>query len=658
MGKESSQSVAVLAAEVRRHNELYFVDNKPEITDQQFDDLVEQLRGLDPDNPVLVEVGNAPRYGAKVSHSSRMGSLKKVHNSMDELEEWLVRVRKAAGGETTIMVSPKIDGVAIRLTYKNGKLIEAATRGDGMVGQDVTANVWHVESIPNNLLAFSGELRGEVLMRVSTFKKQLEAGLGFANPRNAAAGALAQKDPSAAAERCLDFFCYDVRSEDGSVLSEREKVNFVEGDIEYVPSEFVRSDDENGIKYLLGRWQSAREGKLLDYWIDGVVFAVVDSAIQEEMGWTSNRPNGKIAYKFRAERAETKIVDFQWQVGRTGKLTPVVRIESTLLAGSTISMASCSTFGNLEKKNFGIGDTVVIEKAGDIIPQIVEVKTRANGRKMFSRELVNFPEICPVCGKPTELDKDGVNLWCNNQLCEARALERLQHYLKRVGVKGIGPQAVAVMYKELGVRTLVDLYNVKPERLAKCEGFGKQSAKLAVDAIKNVSEVSLSVFLSSLGIPQLGRTNSETIAKHFKNVPLLLKNVRCDPDREIEALSGLDGIGEGSATEIVSGLFDQFETIQALVVDCLTVSDYEEPQTGNGPLSGMMFCLTGKFGVPKSELEKLIVGAGGQTASSVKKGVTHLVQADPSSQSSKTKKATKLGIEIIDEGALRQLAGS
>jgi DNA ligase (NAD+) len=636
--KESKMDQATrireLEEQVRYHADLYFNENTPEITDAEFDALVDELRELAPDSAALAEVGSTPSYGRKVTHSSTMGSLDK-QTTCSGLMAWH---GKHGGGK--VVVSPKVDGLAVRLNYRNGKLVEAATRGNGQVGQDVTDNVRAIPSIPNELPDnFTGELRGEIYMAKSTFADHAKLGtLTFANPRNAAAGSLCQKDPNITATRGLDFLCYDLLGR--PFTTETNKRLFVTKQlrgIKYVRMDVIDVDDtETKVVQTTHEWEHSIRDRL-DFEIDGLVFSYNDIAQQEDAGWNGRKPRGKVAYKFRPEQKVAEVRSIDWQVGRTGRMTPMARIVPTPISGSVVSNVSLASLNMVKTLDIAPGDRVLVEKAGDIIPHVARVVDHNGGT-------APIPDTCPICDEPTE--QDNSNLWCRNALCSARLEERVLHYIKTLDILGVGPAVVHAVCNNGMVTRLPDLYNLSPTELdAATSGFG--SAVNIREAILSKYEMPLWQFLAALGVPSLGRTASKAIAKQMRSAEKVLDIVQW-PSTAVAEFCKLDGIGETTAQTIAEGLnavLDEAKTLAEML-------DIHEVEDASGPLAGMSFCLTGAMSRPRKAIAADVEAAGGEVKGSVSKGLTALVQADPTSQSSKSKKALKIGAKVISEEEL------
>ena len=650
--KEKLQGrIRELAELVRYHADLYYNKAKPELTDAEFDSLVSELRGLveqlRQENPgdeaisdgeqALAEVGSIPTYGRKVSHASVMGSLDK-ETSFDGVRQW--ENKYGRGG--VILVTPKMDGCAVRLNYVDGILKEAATRGDGAVGQDILDNVKEMTCIPKRLASkVTVEVRGEAYMTRSTFDRLRDSGeRAFANPRNAASGSLMAKDPKITGRRSLSFMGYDVLNCGETFHSEKEKRTWVAVNligIEFVPANIIKIDGFEGV--AVG-WESNRPN--LDYEIDGLVVAFDSIDVQEEAGWNGKCPRGKVAFKFKPEQKTAKVIGIDWQVGRTGKLCPMARIEPTLLAGSTISNITLHNAARLQELDLLEGDEVLIEKGGDIIPQVVRVVSRMARKKNLPEQR---PAACPSCGSPTLMDDKGVNLWCEGDTCPAKLEGRVLHYIKTLDVLGVGEGIISGLCRAGYVKDIPDLYYLTMEQVKDVTG-GDRAAEKVMTAIMDKNQIPLAVFLDSLGIHGLGTTTSKLVAKKFMTLSqvMFLKNPN--------VLTSIEGIGELSARKILEGLEAMRPMIDRLI-KCIDIDDVASVAVGN--LTGKSFCLTGAMSKPRKEIEKEIEAAGGEVRSSVGKGLTYLVQADATSTSSKSEKAKALGTKILGEAELMEM---
>jgi len=635
-------NIEKLADLIRYHNELYFNDES-EITDAEYDALITQMKSMDPSNPVLSEVGADPSYGKKVTHPSIMGSLNKAsyedaEENISELVEWRKSIK-----DNEIALMPKIDGLAVRLVYDE-KLKLAVTRGNGTVGMDVTDNIKKIKSIPNKIKGFSGELRGEIFMTKSDFeilKKQIIASgeKAPANPRNMASGTVCQKYPKETGKRPLHFFCYDIIIENHSFDSMMDKSIYSEKNlngIQFVPMTLNSFSYESCLLKEIKEWETKRDD--IDYCIDGLVFSANSTEILENLGYKGKCPVGKVAFKFRPMQTTSIIEGITWQLGRTGRLTPVAQIIPIELDGSMIDSPTLHNYAQIQKKDVSVGATVLIEKAGDIIPQVVRVIKKGTGD-------IDLPTHCTSCLSDVELDEKGVSLWCKNPLCPGKVEFRIIHYLKTLEIKDVGPATVRTMLDNDIINDLPDLYNIDFAKLSSLPGFGKKSAKRVIEEIENKREIELWMFLDSLGIIGLGTTTSKMIADEYKTINNILRIV------DVEKLTRLEGIAEKSANYIITGLANLGGTIDSLFEAGVIVKDKKEVV---GSLTGKSFCVTGTLSIKRKEMAELIEAAGGIIKSSVSKGLDYLV-AGENVGAGKTNKAEKYGTIVISEDEVRAM---
>jgi DNA ligase (NAD+) len=624
--------IAELESLVRYHANLYYNESKTEITDAEYDALVDELKTLDPDNSVIAEVGASPSYGKKIKHPSVMGSLDK-EITIDGVIQWHQRYGKE---NPKVGIMPKIDGASLRLRYQNGNLVEAASRGDGYVGQDVMDNVKAMKSVPKYETGLTAEVRLEVYMKKSVFERLKNSGdRAIANPRNAASGSLMAKDPEITASRELDIFVHDVIPEDVVFETESEKRAWMVVNMpsfSFVEMQMIDVKDFEGQALS---WEVLRPG--LDYQIDGLVIALDSIADQEEAGWNGKRPRGKLAYKFKPEQKNAKVLEIDWQVGRTGRLTPMARIEPTLVDGSTISNITLHNYARVAELDVAVGDEVLIEKAGDIIPQVVRVNDRT--QRVVNAGISRYIYKCPACGG--DVESDSINLWCKNALCPAQLERRVLHYVKTLEVMGVGPGIISGLCRAGYIKDIPDLYYLTSSQLKAVTG-GDRAAEKAKEAILEKNEIPLAVFLDALGIDGLGTSTSKDLANKFKKLGqvMFVQNPA--------VFAAIDGVGDLTARKIISGLQAMAPMIEKLC-DVIDINDVKEV-TGN--LKGLSFCLTGAMSKPRKEIEKAIEAAGGEARSSVGKGLIYLVQADASSTSSKSEKAKKFGTKVIGEDEL------
>lgn len=633
---ENEARIEYLAGQILYLNERHFLEDKSEVSDEEYDMMYAELKRLDPDNEVFNEVGarmdDVPDE-VKVKHDRPMGSLAKAL-TVDEALAWAKQFPN-----TRILISRKMDGCAISVKYKDGAMVLAATRGDGLVGENVTENAKQIDDIPNTIPNFSGEIRGEVYMTWESFNKLVElceetGKKKPVNPRNCASGSLRQfKHPEITKERGLSFVAYNIINEITEYETEPEKA--AAADILGVP--YIKFMEFSAEAFDKLTQDAADKRPDLPYCIDGLVLTIDDCGMIESLGMIGNShcPKGAIAFKFPPVEAEARVNDITWQVGRTGKITPVAELEPTYVDGSTVSRATLHNHANIITLGLAIGDDVRFCKSGDIIPYIKEVANHAGS------DDINYPAQCPSCGADTE--HDDVNAVCINPVCPAQLDAKLLHWLRRLDVKGVGSANIAKFRNAGLLNSLSDLYRLDAESIEEITG-GEKSAKKIIDAIAAVKDIPLWVFLSGLGIPELGRTTSKMVAKKYRTLFNVLAATKSE-------LVELDGIGDITASHIVDGLQKMTGVIGELQGFVNVLDEVEK----EGALKGVSVCITGKISMGKKAAHKMIEDAGGEAWTSVKKGLTYLVTDNPNGTSSKMKKAAKLGVEVIDEEKMMEL---
>jgi len=659
MAGDVEKRIAWLRGEIRRHDHLYYVLSAPEIADQQYDTLFAELKQLEAEHPTLVatdsptqRVSGRPLEGfATVRHAVPMLSMDNTYNA-DELKAFDERVHKQL--DTTdydYVVELKIDGLAVSLRYENGVLVTGATRGDGEVGDDVTSNIRTIKAIPLSLLAGDGpvpavlEVRGEVYMPTSSFvelnRVRTEAEEApFANPRNAAAGSLKLLDARITASRNLSFFAYapgevsEPLGDDHYHTLERFKTLGLP-----VNPHIARAGDIDEVVAICMSWSQKRLD--LDYQIDGMVVKVNRFDQRDILGATGRAPRWCIAYKFPAERAATVIESVDVQVGKSGILTPVANLVPVQLSGTTVKRASLHNFDEMQRLDVRIGDTVLIEKAGEIIPKVMEVKKddRRKGAQPFVA-----PETCPVCESPVVKDEEGVHIRCPNPHCPGQLKERLRYFAGRgqMDIERLGTSLIDQLVDSGLVKNFADLYRLKIDDLTALERMAEKSAQNVLEGIEASKTRPLWRFLAALGIRHVGSQSAQILAAHFGS----LEALRSAGQEELEAI---DQIGPVMAESIAAYFRDR--RYQALVDDLLAVGvrpQAEARRQGGGVLEGKTIVVTGALEhFTRQQAQQAIKAAGGKATSSVsKKTDLVLAGAEPGS---KLEKAQKLGVKVISE---------
>lgn len=649
------------------YNHRYYVLDDPVISDREYDDLIRELEDLERQFPEFLtedsptqRVGGEPLpYFQKVVHRLPMMSLADAFDE-GELRNFHRRVTETVGNEVEYVVELKIDGLAVSLTYIDGLLKTAATRGDGFVGEDVTQNVRTIRSVPLKLSFPKGkepsiiEVRGEVYIPTDAFKKlneereDLELPV-FANPRNAAAGSLRQLDPGITAQRPLSTYVYALGYVEGAefethfeVLEFYRSVGF-----RVNPHIMLLKDFDDVIKYCMS-WREKRDS--LPYEIDGIVIKVNSLRQQEMLGYTSKSPRWAIAYKFPAEQKTTVVKDIIVRVGRTGVLTPTAVLSPVRIAGSTVSRATLHNEDYIREKDIRIGDTVVIQKAGDIIPEVVEVikEKRRGTEKKFE-----MPHRCPVCGSETVRLSGEAAYRCTGVSCPAQVARGIIHFASRdaLDIKGMGPAVVSLLLSKGLIKDAADLYLLKKEEIMNLERMGEKSADNLIAAIEESKKRPLSRLIYALGIPFIGTKAASILAGAFGSMEKLQA-------AKYEDLIKIPEIGEKMAESILT-FFAQSQTkdlIARLRIAGVNMTD-ETTNRGALPMENMIFVLTGTLEkYSRKQAEELIQGMGGRVTSSVSKKTDYvIVGKDPGS---KYDKAINLGIKVLDEQQFEQFLAS
>ena len=642
-----------LRDQVRHHDHLYYVKGEPEISDYEYDRLYRRLVELEEKHPELVtpdsptrRVGGAPAEGfAEVRHEPPMLSLDNAYDE-DEVREWDERVRKGLGADDVAYVcEAKIDGVAIALEYDDGVLARGSTRGDGFTGDDITANLKTIHDVPLRLSdAPPGrlEVRGEAYMTregLAELNRRREAAGRplFANPRNATAGTLKLLDPREVARRPLHAWLYYVITEEADIPTQAEALEHLARWGFSVNPNRRRCADLDEVFRFYREVEAARAD--LPYNIDGLVLKVDDLAAHGELGTTAKAPRWAIAYKFKAERATTTVNGIEWSVGRAGTITPVANLEPVLLAGTTVKRAGLFNPERVAELDVRAGDTVNVEKAGDIIPYIVEVEyhLRPKGSKPTP-----IPEKCPACGTPLVKEEGVVGLFCRNWDCPVQARGRLGLWGSRgaMDIEGLGEKVAAVLYEKLGVRDPGDLYFIKPGSIAPLEGFGELSEKNLLASVKRSKGRGLTRVLFGLGVPNVGFETAALVAHHFGSSDRLMAAGE-------EELEGIKGVGEVVARGVVA-FFARAEVREIINKLKRAGVKLEEERLAEptGPWAGLTFVITGTLpSMSREEAHQAVAARGGKTTDSVSAKTSYLVAgANPGS---KLARAEKLGVKIV-----------
>lgn len=619
---------------IKARNDYYNAQST--VSDKVFDAWIDELRDLDPKNKAVTSVGASVITSAwqKAKHQIPMGSLDKV-NTPVELKDWYDDTCK---GED-LFISEKLDGLSIELIYENSKLIQAITRGDGEIGEDITVNVVKMGGVVNTLKSvdFTGSFRGEIILTKTNHKKHFA---DYSNPRNAASG-ISKRLDSVGSEH-LDILLYQVIG-DIDFNSEEEQFLFLQKQGCKTPNFYVlpaKGTDKatSAVEAAIIGWTGyqATIRDTLDYDIDGLVIRVNDLAKQMALGEKDLRPKGAIAFKFENEARESTIKDIVWQVGNSGRLTPVATVEPVTLVGATITRASLYNLAYIQELGVGIGAKVLVVRANDVIPRIEEVITAPT-------EVAKAPTSCPVCDGNVLMD--GENLTCTNtDDCLSQIEGRIKNWVSELNILELGDTLIEKLVKANLVKTPADLYILTVDDLANLDRMGEKSAQNVFDSIWKCSPITLDVFLGALSIPMIGSSSIRLLMD--AGYDTLDKIV----DMSIKDMETVKGMGPARATSLVCGIEKYSEVIVELLNNGLGIKDKVI-----GSLTGCKIAITGSTKNKRADLEKFIVDNGGENKSSVGKSCTHLVIADVNSTSSKAAAARKLGIKIIDEESLLKL---
>lgn len=620
----------------------YYVLDKPTVADTQYDALYDQLVLLEkqtgvvlPDSPTHRVGGEPLKNFVQHKHLKRLYSLDKVQ-SFGELQEWMQKVNKAVG-EVEFTVELKYDGLTINVTYENGNFAGAATRGNGIVGEDVTEQVKTIKTVPLSI-PFKGkcELQGEGIMRLSALEKYNREHPKdiLKNARNAAAGAIRNLDPKVTAQRNLDVVFYSNGYEEGlQVHSQTQLVKFLQENGMLTNYVFKRAKTFEEVKAVINYIGEKRSS--FDFLIDGVVIKINDFAVREKLGYTDKFPKWAIAYKFDAEQVTTKLNQVEWQVGRTGKLTPIGKLDAVELCGATIRRATLNNFGDILRKKLKTHALVFVRRSNDVIPEVL-------GAAEEGGEEIVKPTVCPACGFP--LQEVGANLYCvNAENCRPQIVARLSHYCEKgaCDIEGLSDKTVNLMVDKLDVRSVADLYRLTKEQLLTLEGFKDKKAQNVVDAVEKSKNVALPQFIYALGLDNVGTVTAKDLAAMFGSVDNLQKAT-------MEQLTSIDGIGDVVAEGIVQ-YFKESQNLEIIrQLKEAGINPQMHLQEKKGPFLGKKVVLTGSLShYTRSEASKIIESLGGEVASTVSKTVNLVVAGEDAG--SKLQKAQSLGIEIIDE---------
>ncbi len=686
---ETQEAYERLCSEVERHDRLYYISYSPEITDFEYDLLYKKLKDMEeahpewrvPWSPTQRVAPPLPKGTGfqRVRHKAPMLSLDNTYD-MGDLSAFDGRVRKALhkalgapdAPEAAVrarfgyVVEPKIDGIGIEVVYEKGIMVLASTRGDGEVGEDVTRNVRTIRAIPVRLAEdVDIVVRGEIFMPFETFRKLNAARTAsgqpeFMNPRNATAGTIHLLEPAEVASRRLGAFFYDVPDAQEDYYSQTLK--FLNRLGVPVCPDIKKASDINELKEIVAWWENRRQD--LPFPIDGLVVKVDSYAHRQILGFTSKAPSWAIAYKFRAERATTVLEGIEYSVGRTGVITPVARLEPVIISGTRVARASLHNWDIVRSLDVRIGDLVVVEKAGEIIPQIVGVAPESHERRSQGlTSPVVVPDTCPQCGTPLVTvhsasgrdRQEHTQVRCPNTLqCPGQIAGRLEYFVSRKGmdIRSIGPRLIRRLVDAGLVRSFSDLYLLSEEALLELDGIQNRSASNIVNGIRISKSRPLHRLVYALGLPYTGEVGARTLAQYFVSLDRMLMSPSLPdlPDR----LKELDGIGEVAARAI-DEYFDDVHNMRELSRLNLLGVSVPEKKASTGSLAGFSFCITGRLSRSREDVENLIRDHGGRVVKSVSGKLDYLVAGERAG--SKLTKARKLGVRVISEDELYALAG-
>jgi len=661
MSETEKKEIARLRNEIHQHDYLYYVKNSPDISDREYDLLYQRLKELESKYPDCVTADSpTQRVGGKIEerfrqrvHSSPMLSLDNTYN-VEEVRAFHQRVLKGLPdvAEVEYVVELKFDGLAVALTYEEGKLVRGATRGDGVKGEDITANLKTIRSIPLEISqSKTMEVRGEVYMPRKEFQRlnvlrEEEGESPFANPRNAAAGALRVLDPAITASRKLGIFIYSVGFIDDNNLQTHSELQEKLASLRFPVNEHNRrcANFEETLA-IIDEWRTKKDE--LDYEVDGLVIQVNSLAYRKKLGHTSRFPRWAVAYKYAAEQAETEILEIVCQVGRTGSITPVANLEPVFVSGSTVSRATLHNEDEIKRKDIRIGDRVVIEKAGEIIPKVVRVVDLKGKRNA----LFKMPTTCPECQTKLFRTEDEVAWRCVNAACPAQLKERLKHFASRkaMDIDHMGPAVIDQLVESGRVKNFSDLYSLEIEEVAGLERMAEKSAQNLIDAIEKSKSAGLGRLLFGLGVRHVGQRAASILAETFRSIKSLKRAT-------YEEMESVMEIGPVIAASLKSFL-DQdsnIEDINKLADFGVVVEEQGAIRKEGGALTGKQFVLTGTLAeFTRDEAKEKIESRGGRVTSTVSKKTDYVVAGKDAG--SKLAKAEKLAITVLDETAFQKL---
>ena len=663
---ELQQRLAHLRREIEQHNYRYYILDEPQVPDAEYDRLMQELRALEAAHPEWVtadsptqRVGTTPADEfAEVRHRVPMLSLDNAFSTDDVLGfDRRVRERLGRDGPVRYSAEPKLDGLAISVIFEHGVFVRAATRGDGTTGEDVTANVRTIRSMPLRLQGAAPalvEARGEVFMPVAGFERlNAEAAARgektFVNPRNAAAGSLRQLDPQVTATRPLDIFFYGLGAQEGLDLPARHSdilALLARWGLRVCPETRVVEGAEGCLEYY--REVGARRASLA-YQIDGVVYKVDELAAQTTLGFVARAPRWAVAHKFPAEEALTRLREVEFQVGRTGALTPVARLEPVFVGGVTVSNATLHNMDEVQRKDVRIGDTVVVRRAGDVIPEVARVIVE---RRPGDARAIVMPEACPVCASPVRREGDEAVARCTGGYrCSAQRKERLRHFASRraLDIEGLGEKLVDQLVEAGLAQSPADVFSLTSDSLAALDRMGEKSADNLLRAIERAKSTTLARFLFALGIRDVGEATAANLAAHFGSLEALMQ-------ADLQRVQQAPDVGPVIAARVVEFFADPAnrDVVQRLQAAGVNWPAPRVIETAGAPLAGLTFVLTGTLETMSREAaEDALRALGAKASGSVSSKTSYLIAGRDAG--SKLRKASELGVSILDEAALQHI---
>lgn len=647
-----------LSEELYKYNEEYYVLDNPSVDDYTYDMKMIELKNLEKefpqylksDSPTQKVGGFAVNTFAEVKHTIQMSSLQDVF-SFEEVEAYFDRCRNAIGENTFFVVEPKIDGLSVSLEYRNGEFFRGSTRGDGFIGEDVTANLRTIRSVPKKLnqnIPYL-EVRGEVYMSRESFEElikqqELNDEKPAKNPRNAAAGSLRQKNSKVTAERKLDIFVFNIQQIEGvSLSSHKESLDFLKTlGFETVPGYIIVCSSEDAIKRIN---EIADERVDYSFDIDGVVIKVDDFSKREIMGSTAKCPKWAVAYKYPPEEKQTILKDIEVNVGRTGVITPVAVFESISLAGTSVSRATLHNQEFISEKDIRIGDTILVRKAGEIIPEVLKSVSHSENSQHF-----HLPDKCPACGTVTVSCEDESAVRCPNVDCPAQILRNIIHFAskKAMDIEGLGPANVELLLENKLISSVADLYELKANDLLVLERFAETSSEKLIASIQNSKNASLDRVIFALGIRNVGSETAKLLCDRFSDIEQIMSAT-------IEEISSIDGFGDITAKNVYDAFRNErnIELIKRFKEYGFTMK-YISNKSEDERFKGLTFVLTGTLPtMTRDEAKAIIEKFGGKASSSVSKKTSYVLAGEAAG--SKLTKAEELGLKIIDENEFKNM---